>query len=61
MPDTLTASLTEAERRKTADRLWKIKAMIAARRPYAELEEAVLLTARDIEPLGATYQEDRRG
>jgi hypothetical protein len=61
MPDSLSPTLTEAERRKTADRLWKIKRMIAARRPHAELEEAVLLTVRDIEPIGAEYQETNHG
>lgn len=60
MPDSLSPLLTEAERKATADRLWKLVEMIDAQKSPAELREAVLFTARQIEPFAARYQEARR-
>lgn len=59
MPDTLAPRLTEAERKATADRLWKVMAMVDRRAPYTDLKEALLLTVREIEPFGAEYSKEK--
>jgi hypothetical protein len=59
MPDTLPVTLYPWERKATADRLWKLIAMIDAQRPASELREAVVFTVREIEPFLAEYPKDR--
>ena len=59
MPDTLSPTLSAVERKTTADRLWKIVAMIDRRASHWELREAVTLTVRAIEPFLAEYPKDR--
>lgn len=59
MPDTLNPVLTEAERKTTADRLWKIMAAIDRRESYSAIKGMVELTVRAIEPFGGEYPKDR--
>lgn len=57
MPDALSPILAEAERRQTADRLWRVIDMVRRHEPAWRVEEALVLTVRGIEPQYAQYEE----
>jgi hypothetical protein len=55
----LKPTLTEVERKKTADKLWKIINMIDIGCHPGAIREGVKLIAHDIEPFGAEYEEEK--